>query len=63
METMIICAIASIVCIYLGIKQIIDIRRYKHEEELNDAFTSGYEWGKIAECENVIHVDAVLIEE
>lgn len=32
METMIICAIASIVCIYLGIKQIIDIRRYKHEE-------------------------------
>lgn len=46
METMIICAIASIICIYLGIKQIIDILRYKHEEELNDAFTSGYEWAR-----------------
>ena len=63
METMIICAIASIICIYLGIKQVIDILRYKHEDVLNDAFTSGYEWGKLAERENVIHVDAVLIEE
>lgn len=63
MENMIICAIAGIVCIYLCIMQIIDLRRYKHEENLEDAFANGYEWGRIAERENINHVDAVLIEE
>ena len=63
MEFVIIVIAAFVVCAYLGVKQIIDLARYKHEEELNDAFTNGYEWGKIAERENVIHVDAVLIDE
>lgn len=63
METMIVCAITGIVCIYLCIMQVIDLRRYKHEENLDDAFASGYEWGRIAERENVVHVNAVLIEE
>ena len=63
MENMIVCVIAGIICVYLCIMQVIDLRRYKHEEDLNDAFESGYEWGRIAEREKVVHVNAILVDE
>lgn len=56
-------AIATVVIIYLTVLQVTDLIKENYEKQLDEAFANGYEWGKLAERSNVIHVDAVVIDE
>lgn len=57
--TVIVCA----VLIYCAVMQVTDLIREDYETKLAEEFANGYEWGKMAERANVVHVDAVLIDE
>lgn len=56
-------AIVAVVIIYLTVLQVTDLIKENYEKQLDEAFENGYEWGKLAERANVIHVDAVVIDE